>query len=153
VDRLKRTEKNKGKADGPSARTPSRAPRHITEIGPWLAGSEAVLRSLKQRFEDGTISPAELKLYMEFAYGRPRPMEEKKPEKPRMPFIGRRGLPWQNDPMALQEHEAILAQNLEEQRKMRMAQPQGKKDPEPAAGANDPPDLDTPQLVRPEDFP
>jgi hypothetical protein len=79
-------------------------------------------------------------------------MEEKKPEKARMPFIGRRGLPWQNDPMALQEHKALLAQNLEEQRRAQMPQPHKKKGPEVAAGANDPLDVDTPELVDSEDF-
>jgi hypothetical protein len=154
VDRSRRTKKNKGeKTNGRRVGTPGRAPRHITEIGPWLADSEAVLRLVKQRLEDGASSPAELKLFMEYGFGRPRLMEEKKIEEKRMYFVTTRGLPWQHDPMALQERDAILAQRAEEERQLRMPQPHGRQGPELAAGANDPPAPDVLEVVRPVDYP
>ncbi|SRR5229473_8027236 len=95
------------------------------------------------------ISPqwvAVLRLSLAYAYGTPLKMQPSRDGKPRMPFIGRRGLPWEFDPMYDQERQALEAQREQEKidQQARQRQLQGA----PAEQVDDEDDGETPEVVR-----
>jgi hypothetical protein len=90
---------NPGKIDGKALRNRKRLIKAFSEIG------KIGRREVKVTADD----IAALRLAMSCAYGTPLKMQPASDGKPRMPFIGRQGLPWEYDVMAEQERLAIEA--------------------------------------------
>jgi hypothetical protein len=95
---------NPGKIDGKALSNRKRLIKAFSEIG------KIGRREVKLTAED----IAALRLAMSCAYGTPLKMQPSGNGKPRMPFIGRHGLPWEYDVMADQERKAREAQKDQE---------------------------------------
>ncbi len=73
---------------------------------------------------------AALRLAAVLGYGTPNKMEKGGAGKPRMPYIGRHGLPWQYDVMFEQEQQALEAQKDQEKLDAAARERQLKGEPE-----------------------
>src|SRR5882724_11017904 len=86
-----------------------------------------------------------MQLGLAYAYGTPDKMKPEESGRRSLVFIGENGLPWENDPMAKQEADAIAAQKAQE--KLEAAAAKRKLqglEPDP----DDDEDPDAPELVR-----
>src|SRR6266851_20736 len=83
-----------------------------TRIQSFTLGNPVVKTRLHWERENGTMHPT---IYSWFSEHGPELLLKQPKQKFRMPFVGRRGLPWENDPMKDQQDAAIKAQ--EEQNK------------------------------------
>ena len=127
---------NPNKIDGKALGNRKRLIKAFSEIG------KIGRREVKLTAED----IAALRLASSLAYGIPNKMDKGGSGKPRMPFIGRRGLPWEFDPMYEQERLAIEAQR--DQEKLDAAARQRKLQGVPEDQKDDEDDGETPEVVR-----
>ena len=118
---------------------------------PKINGKAVTVRQRLEKMFQGKI-PVDrgylelLKFGMAYAYGAPLKMQPSGDGKPRMPFIGRRGLPWEWDPMYDQQRLAIEAQR--DQEKLDVAARQRKLQGVPEDQKDDEDDGETPEVVR-----
>jgi hypothetical protein len=118
---------------------------------PKINGKAVTVRQRLEKMFQGKI-PVDrgylelLKFGMAYAYGTPLKMQPAGDGKPRMPYIGRHGLPWQYDPMADQQRLAIEAQRDQEKidSQARQRQLQGL----PVDQVDDEDDGEAPEVVR-----
>ncbi len=78
-----------------------------TQIRSFTLENPVVRKRLQQEWEDGIMPPTIYNWFIENGWEKLRKQIE---PRFRMPYVGRHGLPWQYDPMAEQEREALAAQ-------------------------------------------
>jgi hypothetical protein len=86
-----------------------------------------------------------MQLGLAYAYGTPDKMKPEESGRRSLVFIGENGLPWENDPMAKQEADAIAAQKAQEKLE---AAAQERKLQGLELDPDDDEDPDAPELVR-----
>ena len=102
-----------------------------TLIRSFTLGNPVVRRRLQREWEDGTMHPTICNWFIEHGW---ELLLKQTEQKPRMPYVGRHGLPWEYDVMADQEKEAIAAQKVQNKTEA-LARPAHAEEPkEPAAG-------------------
>ena len=126
--------------------TAARFPQ-TTQSRSFTLGNPVVRRRLQREWEDGTIHPAICKWVIE--HGRDLRLKETAQDR-RMPFIGRRGLPWQHDVMKEQQDRAIAYQKAEREAEARARHVPGEAQKEPAAGEQEAGETDVLEVYKEE---
>jgi hypothetical protein len=116
-----------------------------TVIQSFTLGNPVVRRRLQREWEDGAMHPTTRNWFIE--HGWELLLKQTEPKPPRIPYVGRHGLPWQDDPMKDQEDAAIKAQEDQKKRE-ELARRAPEEETEPAAGEQEAVELEELELYR-----